>query len=118
MKDFFVSYNSADRPWAEWIAWVLEEAGYTVLIQAWDFRPGRNFVLEMHKAAAETQTTIAVLSENYLNAEYTHPEWAAAFVRDPTGEQRILIPIRVTECRPTGLLSSIRVHHDLDHRSP
>jgi len=29
MKDFFISYNSADRTWAEWIAWQLEEAGYT-----------------------------------------------------------------------------------------
>ncbi len=27
MKDFFISYNSADRTWAEWIAWQLEEAG-------------------------------------------------------------------------------------------
>ncbi|MCH8289827.1 toll/interleukin-1 receptor domain-containing protein, partial [Candidatus Poribacteria bacterium] len=37
MRDFFVSYNRADRAWAEWIAWHLEEAGYTVVIQAWDF---------------------------------------------------------------------------------
>lgn len=28
MKHFFVSYNSADRQWAEWIGWQLEEAGY------------------------------------------------------------------------------------------
>ena len=27
MKDFFISYNSADRPWAEWIAWQLEKEG-------------------------------------------------------------------------------------------
>ena len=26
--DFFVSYPCADRPWAEWIAWELDEAGY------------------------------------------------------------------------------------------
>lgn len=47
MKDFFISYTGNDRPWAEWIAWVLEEAGYSVVIQAWDFRPGGNFVLDM-----------------------------------------------------------------------
>jgi hypothetical protein len=35
-KDFFISYNSADRVWAERIAWVLEEHGKTVVIQAWD----------------------------------------------------------------------------------
>jgi hypothetical protein len=41
-RDFFVSYTQADRHWAEWIAWVLEEDGYRVLIQAWDFVPGSN----------------------------------------------------------------------------
>ena len=38
-KDFFISYSGADRSWAEWIAWQLEAAGYTAVIQAWDFRP-------------------------------------------------------------------------------
>jgi hypothetical protein len=26
--DFFISYTQADRAWAEWMAWVLEETGY------------------------------------------------------------------------------------------
>ena len=30
MKDFFISYNSADRTWAERIAWQLEEGGVHV----------------------------------------------------------------------------------------
>src|SRR4051812_38492869 len=42
-RDFFVSFNQADRAWATWIAWVLEEAGYSVFFQDWDFRG--NFVL-------------------------------------------------------------------------
>lgn len=82
MKDFFVSYNKADRAWAEWVAWQLEEAGYTTIIQAWDFRPGSNFVLKMQEAAAKAEKTIAILSRDYLNALYTQPEWAAAFAQD------------------------------------
>jgi hypothetical protein len=82
-KDFFISYNRADKQWAEWIAWTLEEAGYSVVVQAWDFRPGGNFVLDMRRATAESQTTIAVLSESYLKSSYTQPEWAAAFADDP-----------------------------------
>jgi hypothetical protein len=105
-KDFFISYNNADRQWAKWIAWTLEEAGYSVVIQAWDFRPGGNFVLEMQDATA-AEKTIAVLSENYLSAEYTHPEWVAAFAKDPQGEERKLIPVRVQKCSPMGLLASI-----------
>ena len=56
-KDFFISYNKADREWAEWIAWQLEEAGYTTVIQSWDFSPGRNFILEMDKATKAAKRT-------------------------------------------------------------
>ena len=34
-----ISYTQVDHTWAEWIAWQLEAAGYTTVIQAWDFRP-------------------------------------------------------------------------------
>ena len=85
--DFFISYNKADTHWAEWIAWQLEEAEYTTILQAWDFRPGSNFVLDMQKAAENAQRTVMVLSPNYLNVLYTQPEWAAAFANDPTGEK-------------------------------
>ena len=61
-RDFFISYNSADRQWAEWVAWQLEEKEFTVYIQAWDFLAGENFVLEMHEAAEQTRATIALLS--------------------------------------------------------
>jgi TIR domain len=69
MKPFFISYNKADKSWAEWIAWTLEEAGYNTIIQAWDFMPGANFPLEMQEAIRQSEKTIAVLSENYLKAE-------------------------------------------------
>lgn len=110
-RDVFVSYNRADRAWAEWIAWVLEETGYSVAVQAWDSRPGQNFVLFMQEATRARQT-VAVLSPSYLEASYTHSEWAAAFARDPQGAERTLIPIRVAECSPDGLLGQI-VYADL-----
>lgn len=60
--DFFISYTVADRPWAEWIAAALEEAGYSTVLQAWDFRPGQNFVEQMDRVMRESERTIAVLS--------------------------------------------------------
>ena len=102
-KDFFISRNKADREWAKWIAWQLEEAQYTVVLQDWDFRPGMNFALEMKQAAAECDRTIAVLSPDYITAEYSQGEWAAAFAADPTGKNRKLIPVRVRECELKGL---------------
>src|SRR5262245_20584964 len=110
MTDFFISYTQVDCSWAEWIAWQLEEAGYTTVIQAWDFRPGRNFVLDIQHAAAGSERTIAVLSPAYLESclqpGFTAAEWAAAFARDPTGRQGLL-PVRIHDCELRGLLSPI-----------
>lgn len=61
-RDFFIIYNRADQTWAEWVGWQLEAAGYTVFIQAWDFRPGHNFALEMDRAATLAERTVPVLS--------------------------------------------------------
>jgi len=112
VKDFFVSYTARDKPWAEWIAWQLERAGYSTAIQAWDFLPGSNFVVEMDKAAAGSERTLAVLSPDYLQSAFGKAEWAAAFADDPTGEKRKLIPVQVRETKLSGLLKPI-VHIDL-----
>ncbi len=107
MADFFVSYTSADKAWAEWIGYVLEEEGFAVDIQAWDFRPGNNFVLEMQRAVTEADRTIMVLSPDYLKSQFASPEWAAAFAQDPQRLKRKLVPIMVRQCQPSGLLSSV-----------
>ena len=112
VTDFFISYTQVDRPWAEWIAWQLEAAGYTIVHQAWDFRPGDNFVLNMQQAAAKSERTIAVLSSAYLQSGFTAAEWAAAFARDPTGTQGLLLPVRIHDCELRGLLPQI-VYVDL-----
>lgn len=114
MKEFFISYNKADRDWAEWIAWQLEEAGHTTMLQAWDFRPGGNFVQYMQEATTETARTIAVLSPDYFEALYTNPEWYAAFSQDPTGEKHTLLPVRVRAVELKGLFVSMIVIDILD----
>ena len=76
---FFISYNKEDFSWAEWIAWVLEEAKYKVFFQEWDIRPGNNFVIEMQNAATSNNRTVAVLSNYYVVSKFTQPEWASAF---------------------------------------
>jgi TIR domain len=64
--DFFVSYTQADRGWAEWIAWQLEEDGYRVLIQAWDMVEGSNWTHIMQEGVQGAARTVVVLSSAYL----------------------------------------------------
>jgi len=111
-KEFFVSYTGADNKWAEWIAWILEEAGYTTLIQAWDFKAASNFVLKMQSSATDTSRTVAVLTPDYFKSAFTQPEWAAAFADDPKSEHGRLIAVRVADFEPPGLFKAI-VYIDL-----
>jgi hypothetical protein len=110
--DFFISYTRADERWAVWIAWQLEAADYEVRVQAWDIRPGNNFVEEMDRAAKESRQTLAVLSPAYFASEFCRAEAFAAFRDDPVGRKRKLIGVRVGASKDPGLFSSI-VYIDL-----
>jgi TIR domain-containing protein len=111
-KDFFVSYRSADEAWASWIAWQLEEAGYTTFFQGWDFRPGQNFVNRMQEGTTRSDRTLVVISPAYFQSDFTQAEWYAAFKRDPAGQAGTLLPVKVESCDLEGLLGPI-VHIDL-----
>jgi hypothetical protein len=107
IKDAFISYASPDRAWALWIGHQLRSAGYSTILQHLDFGPGQNFVQRMHAATEQTRRTIAIFSPAYFASRWTAPEWEAAWVKDPQGEKSLLVPIRVGNCDPPGLLKAI-----------
>jgi hypothetical protein len=111
-RDFFISYTAVNRPWAEWIAVQLEAAGYTTVLQAWDFRPGGDFIRKMEQATSAARRTVAVLSPAYFGSAFGDVEWRAAFAKDPSGEAGLLVPVRVEPCDPPALLAS-RIYIDL-----
>ena len=117
MKDFFISYNGADRAWAEWIAWQLEGAGHSVVIQAWDFRQGGNFVLDMQRAVEEAQRTIIVLSPDFLAAKASGLTWTQAY-EERQREARIAASIKRAEARAAALGGSATVGVIPDHPRP
>jgi hypothetical protein len=102
-----VSYAGADLRWAEWIAWILEDAGHSVVIQAWDFAGGSPFVHKMHRAVQDAERTVAVLSAAYLQSAYAEAEWQAAWVEDPSGRASKLLVFRVEDCDRSGLLRQL-----------
>jgi tetratricopeptide (TPR) repeat protein len=111
-KDFFISRAGPDSHWAQWIAGCLEEAGYSVILQDWDFRPGEDFIAKMDQAMRGTERTIAVLSRAYDKALFTVPEWTNAIARDPTGKQALLVPVKIDDIVPEGIFRS-RIFIDL-----
>jgi len=98
LVDFFVSHAGADRAWAEWVAWQLTDAGYTVELDVWDWAAGRNFITAMSDALERCDRVVALFSAAYFDrSRYTTEEWAAAALHVPEMDQGRLVPVRVEE---------------------
>ena len=105
-KAFFISRAGADGDFAAEIAAVLEEAGYVVSLQQWDFT-NKNFMDQMHEALKGVAVVVALLSPEYLKSEHCQAEWLNAIAGDPLNRNGRLILFRVVECEPPGLLSGL-----------
>jgi tetratricopeptide (TPR) repeat protein len=103
--DFFVSHADADVQWAEWIAAELENAGYGVILKAWDFRPGENSLTRLDEALTACRHAVCVLSPDYADSEVAAR--TAALRQGLEGKERALIPVRVADCPLPPLLGPI-----------
>jgi predicted O-methyltransferase YrrM len=56
---FFISRVGEDAEYAKWVAEVLEEAGYTTILQDLDFQAGDSFIHKMNEALAAAEQMIA-----------------------------------------------------------
>lgn len=107
MKDFFVSYTGTDVDFATWVAEILESQNYSVVIQAWDFRPGDNFVAKINDSLKECKKLIVILSESYLKSKWCEAEWTVKLAEQIKLNERRIIPIRIAPVNLEGLLSPI-----------
>jgi hypothetical protein len=88
--DFFVSHAGRDTAWAEWLAWQLQAAGYTVELDVWDWAPGEDFVARMSAALERADRLLAVCAEAYFSSAFGGAELRAAFARQAAAAGRIV----------------------------
>ncbi|HXP22304.1 MAG TPA: FxSxx-COOH system tetratricopeptide repeat protein [Streptosporangiaceae bacterium] len=107
--DFFVSHAGSDRAWAEWVAWQLIDAGFSVELDVWDWAAGRNFVTAMSDALERCDKVVALFSAACFDrARYTTAEWSASVLRVPGLADERLIPLRVEEVRTADIPAVLR----------
>lgn len=94
-ENFFISFNSADRGAAHWIAWIIRRAGHQVAVHDWELPAGGNIPLWMNERLSWATRLIAVISPHYLPALYSQMEWAAKAWQDPTGALGLVVPVIV-----------------------
>lgn len=104
--DLFISYAGSDRPWAEWAAHQLIEAGYEVELDVWDWAAGDNAVLRMSDALEKADRVLALVSHTYFQRDrFTVDEWTAVMADRPASDgRRRLVPVRVEEVKPPSIL--------------
>jgi FOG: TPR repeat len=106
--DFFISHAGRDRAWAEWVAWQLVQAGYSVELDVWDWPAGDNFVHRMNDALARCDRIVALWSEAYFEpSRYTSEEWTAI-----VAARLRWVPLRIEPVSPPVLLAAM-IHRDL-----
>lgn len=100
LRDYFISYNSADNAHAEAINTALRDAGYETHFAGADCPPGTNVPIWMSRALAGSRQVLALCSPDYFNedAVYSLVERMAAMWGDPDGSLARLIPVEIASC--------------------
>ena len=101
-----MSYTQADRAWAEWIAWILEEDGHRVLVQAWDFVPGSNWIQGMQAGVAGRPGRSPCCRRTTWSPS-SGRRMAGRLGQRPAGASSASCWVRVKECDRPGLLAGV-----------
>src|SRR3712207_3979757 len=90
--DFFISHAGRDTGWAEWLAWQLQQAGYSVELDVWDWVPGEDFVARMQEALQRADRLLAVCTSAYFSSTFSGAELRATFAQQWAGRTgRVLV---------------------------
>jgi hypothetical protein len=101
-----MSHTVGDFSLADALAWQLERAGHSVVMNGGAVATGADVPSALRRRRP-TQTTIAVLSPSYLAALADQPAAAEMVRAQATGAAPTLIVVRVRECTPDGLLPDV-----------
>ncbi|SDZ20852.1 Tetratricopeptide repeat-containing protein, partial [Geodermatophilus africanus] len=109
--DFFISHAGRDTAWAEWLAWQLQQDGYRVELDVWDWAPGEDFVARMSAALESADRLLAVCTAAYFASALGGAELRAAFADQAKAEGRI-VPVLVEPVTLPPLYAPL-IHLDL-----
>lgn len=106
-RDFFISFNSTDRAYAEAINDHLREAGFTTYFHPDDIQPGGNIPKWMNQALTHSSQMLALCTPNYLSSSsvYSEAEQYARFWQDARGAEFKLIPVELKKAEFPPLMS-------------
>ena len=105
----FVSYGSADRPFASRLADDLRRRGVKVWIDQTGIGPGERWLKKIEEAVAQSDFLIAVLSRSSVGSRWVRREIRLALTQGIEERRAKLIPVAYERCPLPRALSQIQV---------
>jgi hypothetical protein len=104
--DVFVSYSHKDKAWvANVLVKALRDGGLNVLVDEDGFAGGASSIANMADGVLQSKRTVAVLTQNWVDSEWSQFEGMLSVQQDPTGARGRLIPILREKCNAPPWLS-------------
>jgi TIR domain/Tetratricopeptide repeat/AAA domain len=95
----FLSYVPEDRIWAEWIEFILKQAGLRVMSRSIMRHAGAAESGEIGRAIGSASHAIVILSKAYTETPEARLAWEATAAAGPGAAYRRFLPVRVGEVR-------------------
>jgi hypothetical protein len=108
LADIFISYTNCDRDWAFWIGHELEALGHTPHVHDWELSGGDDIVAWMDRMHHAANHILLVISNAYLDADYSNWERRAAQWAAVAARPRFALPVFVEACKVPTLLAPIK----------
>jgi hypothetical protein len=105
----FISYSSADRPFASRLADDLMRRGVKVWIDQAAIGPGARWLEKIEEAVAQSDFLIAVLSRSSVGSRWVRREIRLALAQGMQEKRAKLIPVAYERCSLPRALSQIQV---------
>ncbi len=113
--DFLISFDREVEAWARWIAWQIEDTtpvdgqAARVFFEGWDVVPGASTIGAIDAALSQSTRVVLVLSPSSMSPDVgSGGAWRAALANQTEGGLPAVVPVRVIDGRPRGVLQDLR----------
>ena len=94
----FISYNHADKDFAENLAVHLVQAKQNVWIDKWELNAGDSLIAKIEEALEGADAILVILSKDSVKSEWCKKELRSGLVRELEQRAVVVIPIIIDDC--------------------
>ncbi|MCK9895826.1 toll/interleukin-1 receptor domain-containing protein [Frankia sp. AgB32] len=113
--DFLISFDREVEAWAHWIAWQIEDTmpvngqAARCFFEGWDVVPGASTIGAIDEALRQSTRVVLVLSPSAMSPDAgSGGAWQAALSNRTEDGLPAVVPVRVIDGRPRGVLQNLR----------